>query len=517
MSVPRSHHSVCSTATDFPVSDETKTIRKLRKHFLARGANGVPVLAPSYLMLERDVSAYIERVKRQPAGVGNVGASCCGGMSVWDMKRLIRKADLPSLSDAELDLWIRTRVVVGSDAAQQNAAPDGGDAVDAVSLLVDLRLELHCTQQQVDDIVRKLRCNRNGSRSSGSGAAATMTMMDRVDAVLTLPEKFFLLHYLENDEEYLEDLLADEIPIDIVYPCLINKLLDAVIVVDGGKAHTGTIGLLKCFRFAEYADQPTFKRVMKEYACGLLDGEIDLLFGFLVEDQQQVISVARFIGVIRDKIQTIAFASEEENVRRIQSKVRSLLKRTANPFPMVTLHNEMYPALSRAAEEAEESDFNVMLKFTDLLRSHGVITASVPDIDVELLWLYIQEARVGIMGGLCGDTPPVREDAISHALSVLASCASQYGPLSVSTIASVFRTPPRYPGSMAADIVTFFRVYNSTRDVDQSDPPRDAISDAAFRSYWEAISFSVDADTEFNMLLWNSLQLSKFKPGGGKK
>eukprot|EP00667_Euglena_gracilis_P004165 EG_transcript_4183 len=495
----RSHTSYASTLQSSPDDPEVlaqdvvrmdKVHRKLKALLMQRGPNGIPGFTR--------VFADIDKTWDQR-------------LSVWEFRKFFQGVDV-KLNGKDLEA-----LFIYYDA-------DGDGEVDYDEFLLALRSRLDMTQQQLDDILRKVRLRILQRHKGNPGAAleaalrrespTTLSRAQFVRAMTALslgvhPSDFnFLFQHLSNGgqspipfvevDKVVDDILAEPTP-DQQLDNMHQKLIDAM--KDRDRTTSGTVGLLRVLRKVD-ADrtgllpQEEFRRAMKAYGCGLVDKEIDQCFDFYCDQATQRVSVPDFIISMRD---ALGADDPPEIICYLFSKLRNIL--TYKGAQGIIALRAMFD------KYAQGSGILSLWDCVSAVRDVGV-GGVMSDVELEVMYNSVAE-NYNVMqverfiSEVRGEVSEAKLDIINQAWNRLDPAGT--GTCHFETLLNAFK-PSKMPEVQSGK--------KSEKDVlntfcDCFDSPSGIIERATFVQFWCNFSVSLPDNNEFSLLVWNAFDLSK--------
>eukprot|EP01012_Entosiphon_sulcatum_P016283 TRINITY_DN2119_c0_g1_i1.p1 TRINITY_DN2119_c0_g1~~TRINITY_DN2119_c0_g1_i1.p1 ORF type:complete len:774 (-),score=100.66 TRINITY_DN2119_c0_g1_i1:76-2346(-) len=486
-----------------------KIHRKLKSVLVQRGVNGIPQLTKAFSSLDR---SWPQR------------------LTVWEFRKFFQTVEI-KLSSRDVEV-----LFIFYDT-------DHDGELDYDEFLLALRNRLDMTQQQIEDIVRRLKtkCSaqykvnvRQALRQHLLGAAGSSgTLMQRgqfIQAMLALrlgftaSEMAFIFTHIQSAseagiavvdlDEFIEFVLSE--------PTYEQQLGDihvklAEAVCDRDRPACGSVGLYRMLLRLD-ADhsgrlpKDEFKRALKTFGCGLLDKEIDTLYGYASDPDTGLVELHRFFLALREQIGT---HTEEHWVEHHRRKLLGILT-YRGLYGVLVLREMLGKYASRPLSERARLgvEFPAPLtvglwEFVSAVRDLGIGPA-MSDIELEVLFnrwaTSLDELNVpAFMEALRGPTPVSRLDVIEHAWHKLDPSGD--GSVTVDTLMDNFH-PNRMPAVQAGKrsekdaTATFLDFFTANC-------PNGYVDKELFVEYWSNLSASVADQSEFSLLLWTAFQLNK--------
>eukprot|EP01064_Diplonema_japonicum_P020715 TRINITY_DN302_c1_g1_i2.p1 TRINITY_DN302_c1_g1~~TRINITY_DN302_c1_g1_i2.p1 ORF type:complete len:723 (+),score=190.54 TRINITY_DN302_c1_g1_i2:180-2171(+) len=446
---------------------------------MTRGVNGIPQLQPAFRNID------IDREKRS---------------DIWEFKSALRDQGL-KLSDRELDVLF---TYYDHDCCGE---------IDIDDFLAEVRGKLSCTQQQVDDILRKVRSKIRGPAGVEKIFAGIDTSSDvllsnmafnrclkrsRKALGLSPSDVTFLFRSLQENGRVSLYRLMDcfERPsTEQILQTILLKLRDAT--EDRERTHSGCIGLSRMLTRSggQKMDLDRFKQGMKNFGCGLRDGEIDILFEAISEH-----GMVRVKGLLSILQEDPIPASEEEVEYLLQKLNRELITRQVNGIVQFRM---------RCEDAAKDGDLT-MHALGGVVRD--MLTASqVPDLEVEILFNAHSSDGEALdlepfMASVRGYLPPAREEIIRQTWKKID--VEDRDEVNSDTFLAAFK--PELLPDVQCGRVTASDAYSEI--VNYLDLERyEMVSKDSFYSYWADVSASVDTDKNFTLVMWNSFEINRMK------
>eukprot|EP00659_Diplonema_papillatum_P007985 gene7985-12264_t len=499
-----------------------KLHRKVKQSFMQRGVNGISALQAIIRQID------VDRDRR---------------VDIWEFKNIFRGQGL-KLSDKELEVLFYCY------------DPDGSGELDFDEFLGEIREHLCCTQQQMDDILKRIRsklAEMDGYAAKGAPPALMGKLFPGVnlqtDAISKLmwsrcfkknraalgispSDVVFVFRYFQNEDgtvsgrdilRYLHGRPSQKQVIDSI----VLKFRDAV--EDRDRTHSGCIGLTRMLlrNGGQVQDPERLKQGLKNFGCGLRDGEIDLLLDVLEDDE-----AANCRGDTRTDsmlhVETLVNLLQQDPLIPPETELAALLKKLRKELS--TRHRR---GLVRLALDCREiAGFPVfsgdarISKFDLASAVRGMLTAAqFPDLEIELVFNFYcdRESKMRrewcdnlsvktLLEAIQGEFPLARLAIVEETWRKID--VEDDNQVSLDTVVAAFKpaaVPDVQSGKRsAADVLHELRSFLAPLQ-GSAHTEGAVVAKDAFFFYWLCVSASIETDKEFTLQLWSGFEINRMR------
>jgi Ca2+-binding EF-hand superfamily protein len=467
-----------------------KVHRKIKSMVMQRGPNGIPGFTRMW--------AEIDKTWNQR-------------LTVWEFRKFFQTVDV-KLNGKDLEA-----LFIYHDH-------DGDGEVDYDEFLLALRNRFDMTQQQIEDILRKLKLrllqrhkeNPRAALEKALAAAGPQTLsrgqfikaLSSLDLGLSHSDFCFIFQHFSNVTDgpipYIDaHTIVDDILLDLTADQLLDnlhqKMIDAM--KDRDRTTSGSVGLLRVMKKLDadgsgWLPRDEFKRALRAYGCGIIDKEIDQCFDFYADPDTQQVFVGDFMGSMRE---AIGADDPPELLCYLFNKLRNILT-YRGAQGIVALHSVLN-------KYSRGSGVVTLWQMVNAIRDLGV-GGNLADVELEMMYNSVAESPDEMVVRKFVET--VRGEVCEAKLDIINQAWGRLDPTDsgcclFDNLANTFK-PDRMPEVQSRrksekDMLSAFCNVFET--------PSGQVEKEMFLDFWCNYSVSVPDNKEFNLLMWNAFDLSK--------
>eukprot|EP01006_Ploeotia_vitrea_P051998 TRINITY_DN67629_c1_g1_i1.p1 TRINITY_DN67629_c1_g1~~TRINITY_DN67629_c1_g1_i1.p1 ORF type:complete len:748 (-),score=87.67 TRINITY_DN67629_c1_g1_i1:80-2323(-) len=473
-----------------------KTHKKLKAFLVQRGVNGIPSFTQLWHTLDNQ---HWDQ-----------------NLTIWEFKRFFQTIDVKmDTRDVEVLFLVYDQGRSGE--------------MDYDDFLLGIRSNVDMTQQQTEDIVKKIKTKirtRYKGQNGRDVLLQSLTVFDTntlnkgqyIEALsglnlnLSRSELLFLFTQLHEtqegidyiDAEVLAGFVMDEPTEEQWLGDIHCKMVEAM--KDRDRPSGGSVGLLRYLKKIDTEDMnllthEQFKRGMKGYGCGLLDKEIDVLFDFYAEQSSNQLVIPDFIHAIRTEM---GASPAIEWIDYLSGRLRGILTHRG-------AHGVVELKKMCAKHSGSPNGTLTLRQFATAIRDVGVGSV-MPDIDIELLYNHFSDTQDSlqvpkVIEAIRGPISPPRMQTIQQAWAKIDPTGA--GEVTIDEVLNVFLPSklPEVQSRRRSEKDAFAEFADTFDEADSTNCGMATRRD--FIDYWCNVSPSVPDTNEFSLSLWHVFELNK--------